>query len=419
MVDQKNNRPRVVIVGAGFGGINAAKYLADADVDVLLIDRRNYHLFQPLLYQVATAGLSPSDIAYPVRAIFRRQKNFEFRLAEVQGIDLQHSCLSLNGDAVNFDFLILAVGGETNFFGMQSLEQNAFELKDLHDAENIRNQILRMFELAEYEQDPGICQALRTFVIVGGGPTGVECAGAMSELIRRVLSKDFQDLDVNAVRIILLEMQDNLLPGFPPKLGRAAASTLRHKFVDVRLGEIVESYDGSEVKLKSGEVIRAYTLIWAAGIRAASLVDRLMVQQARQARVVVEQTLQVPGHPNILVIGDAAYLEAHEEPLPMVAPVAIQQAKTAARNIKKILSGDALENFEFKDPGSLATVGRNAAVAHVWGIKFYGFLAWLVWLAVHLFWLIGFRNRLLVLIAWAWDYFLYERAVRLITPSSE
>jgi NADH:ubiquinone reductase (H+-translocating) len=416
---QKEARPKVVVVGAGFGGMNAVKQLSRAPVDVVMLDRRNYHLFQPLLYQVATAGLSPGDIAYPIRAVFRDQPNFVFRLAEVTDVDLQAHRLTTTIGPVHYDYLILAVGSETNFFGNQSLEQNAFELKDISDAEGIRNHLLRMFELSTFTEDPRLCQALRTFVIVGGGPTGVECAGAISELIRLVLTKDFPELDEGDVRVILLEMLDQILPGFPEGLSASALETLQRKQVEVRLGETVAEYDGSKVTLKSGEVIGTNTLIWAAGVRAAKISDQLGVKQARQSRVVVEPTLQLEGHPEVFVIGDAAYLEHEGSPMPMVAPVAIQQAKLAVKNISNIIEGRPLVTFVYKDPGSLATIGRNAAVARVGRLHFHGFFAWLVWLAVHLFWLIGFRNRLLVFINWAWDYLLYERAVRLITPSPE
>jgi NADH:ubiquinone reductase (H+-translocating) len=286
----------------------------------------------------------------------------------------------------------------------------------LDDAEGIRNHLLRMFELSQVEEDPQKCQALRTFVVVGGGPTGVECSGSISELIRLVLRKDFPLMDLEDVRVILLEMTAQLLPGFPADLSQAALKTLEEKGVQVRLEQAVTGFDGHRVHLKNGEIIPANTLIWAAGVRAASLVNTLDVEKGRQGRVVVEETMQLPGHPHVFVIGDAAYLEHEGAPLPMVAPVAIQQAKTAARNIQNLLAGTPLETFQYRDPGSLATVGRNAAVARIGRFHFAGFAAWLVWLAVHIFWLIGFRNRLLVLINWAWDYFLYERAVRLITP---
>jgi NADH:ubiquinone reductase (H+-translocating) len=417
--DRVNHKPRVVIVGAGFAGINAAQALRQAAVEVVMVDRRNYPLFQPLLYQVATAGLSPEDIAYPIRAIFRRQENFSFRLTDVTSVDLDARLLTTPTGPISYDYLILAVGSETNFFGNSSLENNAFELKDIGDAVGIRNHVLRMFEHSTVTEDPQECEALRTFVVVGGGPTGVESSGSLSELIRLVLIKDFPGLDVKNVRVILIEMQDHILPGFPKVLSQGAQKTLQRKQVDVRLGETVAEYDGDQVVLKSGEVIRAHTLIWAAGVRAAGVVDTLGVELGRQARVRVEPTLQLANHPEVFVVGDAAYLEEEGQPLPMVAPVAIQQAKTAAANILSLLSGEPLREFDYRDPGLLATIGRNAAVARVGRFQFQGFFAWLIWLAVHLFWLIGFRNRLFVLVNWAWDYILYERAVRLITPKPE
>ena len=420
MDDRSSNRkPRIVVIGAGFGGINAVQEFQRLDADVLLIDRRNYHLFQPLLYQVATAGLSPSDISYPVRAIFRNQHNARFMMAEVNHIDLENQCLITSLGGIPYDFLIISVGSETNYFGLESVKQHGFELKDLDDAEGIRNHILRMFEVAAHEPDPEIRKALLTFVIVGGGPTGVECSGAFSELFRLVLSKDFPNIKFENIRVIILEMLDHLLPGFPSDLGRAAGETLQRKHVEVRLGETLEDFDGENVRLKSGEIIPTRTVVWAAGVKAAQLANTLGVPMARQGRVLVSASLQLPDYPEVFVIGDAAYLEHGGDPLPMVAPVAIQQARTAARNIQKIIAGQPVDEFVYKDPGSLATIGRNAAVARVGRFKFKGFLAWLVWLAVHIFWLIGFRNRLLVLINWGWDYFLFERAVRLITPTPE
>lgn len=408
--------PTVVIVGAGFSGIHAAKALRDAQVKMILLDRNNYHLFQPLLYQVATAGLSPSEIAYPVRAIFRRQKNLEFRLAEVLDVDLDEKVVHTSNGFVSYDYLILAVGGESSYYGLDSIAKNGFDLKDLEDAMILRNHILRMFEWASQEENPQVLRALNTFVVVGGGPTGVEFAGALSELIRLALSKDYPGMDFKDVRVILLEAMDRLLAGFPEGLARSAAITLQKKQVEIRFGAEVINFDGRQVRLRGGEVIPAFTLIWAAGVRSEKLMDKLGLEQKSQGRVVVEQTLQIPGHPEAFVVGDSAYLEADGQPLPMMAPVAIQQGKTAAGNIERLISGQTLQAFDYRDPGSLATIGRNAAVARIRNFKFRGFLAWLVWLAVHLFWLIGFRNRLLVMINWAWDYFFYERAIRLITP---
>ena len=410
------NKPTVAIVGAGFGGLRAARALQRAPLEVILIDRRNYHLFQPLLYQVATAGLSPGDIAHPVRGILRRNKNLTFRLAEVQGVDLPARQLLTSTGAINYDFLILSIGSETNFFGLDSVAQNGLALKDLDDAIAIRNQVLRCFEIAMQENDPEVRRALLTFIIVGGGPTGVESAGALSELIRLVLVKDYPSLNIKDVRIILFEATDKLLIGFPHVLQEAAASRLWQKYVEVRFGATVKTFDGQQVLLKSGEIIPARTLIWSAGVRAAALVDRLGVQQARQGRIVVQPTLQVPGHPEVYVIGDAAYLEFEGVPLPMMAPVAIQMAETAAHNILSVLQDRPQAQFVYQDPGSLATIGRNAAVARIGRFQFQGFFAWVVWLVVHIIQLIGFRNRLLVLINWFWDYLFYERAIRLITP---
>ncbi len=411
--------PTVVIVGAGFGGINAAKALRNAPVRVIMIDRNNHHLFQPLLYQVATAALAPSEIAYPVRAIFRNQKNYQFRLAEVLGIDFEARRVLTSTGPVRYDYLILAVGGRTHFFGLDSLARSSFPLKDLNDALDLRSHILLQFERASQETDPDKLEALRTFAVVGGGPTGVECSGALSELIRLVLSKDFPELDCREVKVVLLEASGRLLAGFPEDLSRKAAATLEKKGVEVRFGSAVASYDGRRVQFQDGSSLPAATLIWAAGVKGEELLGRAGLDLASQGRAVVRPTLQAQGHAEVFVVGDAAYLEAGGQPLPMMAPVAVQQGKTAARNILNLLSGAPLEEFHYRDPGSLATIGRNAAVARVKGLKFSGFTAWVVWLAVHLFWLIGFRNRLLVLINWAWDYFLYERAVRWIHSGRE
>jgi NADH dehydrogenase len=408
-------KPTVVIVGAGFGGLRATRQLRDDDVRVILVDRRNYHLFQPLLYQVATAGLETEQIAKPVRAILRGQPNFEFRLAEVEGVDLAGRSVHTSAGQIGYDYLILAVGGETDTFGKRGVEQNGLGLKHLLDAVAIRNQVLCLFERASLETDPARRQALLTLVVVGGGPTGVEMAGALSELVHLVLAKDLPNLDLRQVSIVLLEAADRVLPGMPASLAQAAVATLGHKGVQVRLGAMVDDYDGEAVTLRGGERIAARTLIWSAGVRAAPLVAKLGLPTARQGRVAVQATLQLPGAPEAFVIGDAAYLEDAGRPLPMMAPVAMQMGDTAADNIRRLLRGEAPVAFRYKDPGSLATIGRNAAVAHIHGLSLQGFPAWVVWLVVHLIQLIGFRNRLFVLVNWAVDYFFYDRAVRLIT----
>ena len=407
--------PTVVVVGAGFGGLRVARALRRAPVQVILLDRNNYHLFQPLLYQVATAGLEPEQIAKPVRAILRGQRNFDFRMVEVTGADLAARRLQTSAGPVAYDHLVLAVGGETNFFGLDSVARHGFGLKDVDEAVAIRNHVLTCFEQAMLEPDPERRRARLTFVVVGGGPTGVEMAGALSELIRLVLVKDYPRLNIKDVRVLLLEATDRVLAAMPERLREAAAATLWRKHVEVRFGATVANFDGARVALKSGEVIPAHTVIWAAGAQASRLGAGLGLPTGRQGRVVLEPTLRVPGHPEISVIGDAAYFEDGGQPLPMVAPVAIQMADVVAKNIGHALRGEAPEAFHFRDPGTLATIGRNAAVARLFGINWTGFPAWVMWLGVHIIQLIGFRNKLFVLLNWAWDYFFYERAVRLIS----
>jgi len=407
--------PTVVIVGAGFGGLNAARALRRAPVQVVLVDRNNYHLFQPLLYQVATAGLEPEEIARPARAILRGQKNFDFRMVDVTRVDFAAKRVDTSAGPISYDFLVLAPGGETNFFGLESMQRHGLGLKDIPDAIEIRNHVLTCFEQAMLEPEAEKRRALLTFIVVGGGPTGVEMAGALSELIRLVLVKDYPRLNIKDVRILLLEATDKLLAAMPERLREAAVKTLWRKWIDVRFGAQVADYDGKQIRLKSGEIIPAQTVIWAAGVRASPLNATLGVAPGRQGRIPVEPTLQVPGHAEVFIIGDAAYLEQDGEPLPMVAPVAIQMGQFVARNIKRQVRGQALEPFRYRVQGTLATIGRNAAVANVYGIKATGFLAWVMWLGIHIIQLIGFRNKLFVLINWAWDYFFYERAARLIT----
>ena len=408
--------PHVVIVGAGFGGLETAQRLRNAPVQITLIDRQNYHLFQPLLYQVAIAGLVPSQIAYPLRTIFRRQKNLNFQMGEVTSVDFDACYVRSNGSVIAYDYLVLAVGGQTNFFGLNGVKENGFQLKSIEDATATRNHLLRMFERASREADSEIRKALLTFVVVGGGPTGVETAGALAELITHVLAKDYPQMDLREVRVLLLEATDTVMPAYPDELRKATVKLLEGKNVEILLNTRLTDYNGQTISLADGRQIKAHTLIWTAGVRAAEFVDRLGVQQAAAGRVRVEPTLQLPGQPEVFVIGDAAYVEdENRQPLPMLATVAQQQAKTAARNIQNLLKGKALEPFRYKDPGLLATIGRNAAVARIWGLSFSGFIAWVIWVGLHIFRLIGFRNRLVVLINWAWDYFFYDNQVRLIT----
>ncbi|HPH95312.1 MAG TPA: NAD(P)/FAD-dependent oxidoreductase [Anaerolineaceae bacterium] len=410
-------RPHVVVVGAGFGGLRTAHRLENAPVDVTLIDRNNYHLFQPLLYQVATAGLSPDDIAHPVRSILRSQKNLEFRLAEVTGVDLDQRQVHTRTGSLPYDYLVLAIGGQTNTFGIESVAENAFGLKGLEDAVGIRNHILRLFEKAAIEPDAQKRRALLTFAIAGGGPTGVECAGAISELIRMVLVKDYPHLNMHEARVVLIEAARQILPALPLNLSSEAAEVLKRKKVEVRFGAAVSSFDGQVITFNDGSSLPAHTLIWAAGVRAAALADALGLPQAGLGRLVVQPTLQVEAHPEVFVIGDAAHLPGPDgRPLPMVAPVAMQQADQAVANIRAALEGQPAKPFAYKDPGALATIGRNAAVASLGKWQFKGFIAWFLWLVVHIVQLVGFRDRLIVVINWAWDYLFYDRAIRLIDP---
>jgi NADH dehydrogenase len=410
------NMPHVVIVGAGFGGLEIAQKLAHSPVQITLIDRHNYHLFQPLLYQIAIAGLVPSQIAYPLRTIFRHQKNITFQMSEVTSIDFAARYVRTNGSVIAYDYLVLAIGGQTNFFGMKAVEENGFQLKSIEDATGTRNHLLRVFEQASREVDPDKRRALLTFVVVGGGPTGIETAGALAELITHVLTKDYPEMDLNEVRVLLIEATGNVMATYPDELQKATMKLLESKGVEIFLNTRLTDYNGQTVTAADGSQIDTHTLIWTAGVRSAQLTDRLGVQQAASGRVRVNPTLQLPQHPEVFVIGDAAYLEDGKgQPLPMLATVAQQEAKVAARNIRNILKGESPEPFQYKDPGLLATIGRNAAVARIGGLSFSGFIAWMIWVWLHIYRLIGFRNRLTVLINWAWDYIFYDNQIRLIT----
>lgn len=408
-------QPRVVIVGAGFGGLWAAKALAGAPVDVLLVDRNNYHTFLPLLYQVAAAELEPEQIAYPVRGVVRRHPNVRFFMAEVHGVDLEGREVLTGSGSLPYDYLILAAGSVTNFFGLESVERCGRGMKDLQEAVGLRSEILSRFEEAAKEPDAARRRALLTFVIVGGGATGVEFAGTLAELIWHVLRRDYPEIDMREARVLLVEATGALLPGLPPELGEYARRALEAMGVEVMLNTAVVGATPAEVQIQGGEPIPAFTLVWTAGVRASELADKLGAPQGRGARVVVEPTLQLPGHPEVYVVGDMAYVEREDgSPVPQVAPAAIQEGAFAARNILRQIAGEEPLPFVYKDPGTMVTLGRNKGVARLWGRSVRGFLAWAAWLAVHLVKLIGFRNRLVVLTNWAWNYFFLDRAVRLI-----
>jgi len=413
----RRSRPRVVVVGAGFGGLWCARALARGPVDVVLLDRRNYHTFFPLLYQVAAAELVPTDIAYPVRSIFRKSPNVDVRLAEVVGLDLDGRVVRTRYGAVEYDLLVLATGSEPNFFGVEGADRYAFPLRWMDDAIPLRHHILTRFERARDMEGPARERAL-SLVVVGGGPTGVEYAGALSELVHGPLLRDFPEIDREEVRIMLVEGMERLLAGMPESLGRYALERLGRRRVDVRLGSMVASVGPGEVRLSDDGVLAAETVVWTAGVQGDPRVREWGLPVARGGRVPVEPTLQVEGRPDVYVVGDLAWLEVDGEALPQVAQVAIQQGRHAGANILRQARDEGLEPFRYRDLGMLAVVGRSAAVAHVFGRAFRGFPAWILWLAIHIAWLIGFRNRALVLVNWAWNYVSFQRAVRLILPTA-
>lgn len=425
MIQQQ--KPRIVIIGAGFGGLYAAKTLANQPVDVLLIDRNNYHTFTPLLYQVATSALEPGEIAYPVRATFRRKKNINFMLGEVVGIDtrLQQVQVKTNGSTRSepYDYLIVAAGSVTNTFGNAGVDAYGFGLKDLHDALRLRNHILSLIEKAAWLDDPAKRDSYMTFVVVGGGPTGLETAGALFELYNHVLRKEFAQVGDLKARVILVEAADSLLLPYPKPLQKAAQRQIEGLGVEILLDVAVAAAAEDHVTLSNGEIIPTYTLVWAAGVKASPLAAMLAVPLAKGGRVSVEATMQAVGLENVYVVGDMAFLnDPKGTAYPMLIPVAKQQAMLASRNILRRMQGQGQQTFRYIDRGIMATIGRRRAVAWIYyRVKLTGYPAWLAWLGLHLVMLIGFRNRLNVLINWAWNYFTFDRSVRIIleAPAQE
>jgi NADH dehydrogenase len=406
------------VIGAGFGGLAATKRLAKADVDVTLVDRHNYHTFQPLLYEVATAGLNAADVAYAVRGIFRRQHNVTFRRATVTGVDWTQHTLELDRgeeQSLGFDHLVIAAGSTTAYFGIPGAAENAFPLYSLVDAIALRNHILDRFEAAD--ADPSLIDdGALTFVIVGGGPTGVEVSGAMSELFGMVMRKDFRSLDVGKARVILIEMADVLLQPFSDSSQRHARETLQGMGVDVRTGEAVTSVTPTRITLGFGEELAAHTLVWAAGVQANPLAATLEVPTGRAGRIEVGRDLRIAGHREAFAIGDVAAIpDGHGSVLPAVAPVAMQSGRHAADEIVRAIHGRRPRPFHYLDKGIMATIGRRAAVAELpLRIRLWGTPAWLAWLGLHLVTLVGFRNRLSVFLNWAWNYLTWDRGPRLI-----
>jgi len=406
--------PHVVILGGGFGGLTAARALRKAPVRITLLDRRNHHLFQPLLYQVATAALNTSDIAVPIRSILSRQRNATVLMAEVTSIDPAHRKILLADGECSYDCLILATGATHSYFGHDDWAPYATGLKTLEDAIEVRRRVLTAFEQAEREKDPQKRRAWLTFVIVGGGPTGVELAGALAEISRHTLDKDFRAIDPMEARVLLLQGGDRVLPSFPEPLTEKAREQLTRLGVEVRLNARVTGIDADSVHV-GNERIPTRTALWAAGVAASPLAKSLGVPLDQAGRVEVTPELTVPGHPEIQVIGDLASLEQDAKPLPGVAPVAMQQGRHAAANLLRAIRGEPLAPFVYKDKGSLAVIGRGAGVAAFPKSNWSGYLAWWAWLTVHIFFLIGFRNRVLVLLQWAWAYLTWQRGARLIT----
>ena len=406
--------PHVVILGAGFGGLQAALGLKDAPVRVTVVDRHNHHLFQPLLYQVATAALSPADIAYPIRSILRHQRNADVLLAEAVGVDPARRELVLRDGRLGYDFLILAAGARHAYFGHDEWEAHAPGLKSLEDALEIRRRILLAFEEADRESSPERRRALLTFAIVGGGPTGVELAGAIAEISRHVLVDDFRHIDPRESRILLVEAGPRILPAYTEETSRRAETALRERGVEVRTGSPVTRVEEAGVRV-GAEAIAAATVIWAAGVAASPIAGALGPGLDQNGRVPVEPDLSVPGHPEIFVIGDLALLHQGGRPLPGLSPVAMQQGRYVALAIAARLRGGSLPRFHYVDKGSMAVIGRSSAVAEIGGLRLQGFVAWLAWCFVHIFYLIGFRNRFIVMFEWAWAYASYQRGARLIT----
>jgi NADH dehydrogenase len=401
----------VVVVGSGFAGLNAAKTLRNAPVEVTIVDKRNFHLFQPLLYQVATAALNPSDIAYPIRSIFRRQENIRgVLLAEVTDLDLDRRGITLeDGSKLAYDYLVLATGATHSYFGHDVWEPLAPGLKSLEDALVMRQRILAAFE--EAERNPHEADKLLTFVVVGAGPTGVELAGALVEIAVHSLGDDFDVIDPTRARVVLVEGAPDVLPVYPDDLSKSARRQLETLGVEVLTGAMVEEIDAGGVTLTDGHRIDAGLVLWAAGVQASSLGEMLGVETDRSGRVPVQDDLSIPGHPEVFVTGDLATVPG----VPGVAPAAMQMGRHAARMIYGDIAGGARSAFAYRDKGSLATIGRARAVADFGRIRFGGFVAWLSWLAIHIFFLIGFRNRVLVLISWAWSYLTFRRGARIIT----
>ncbi|WP_339629210.1 NAD(P)/FAD-dependent oxidoreductase [uncultured Maribacter sp.] len=409
--------PRIVIIGGGFGGVSLAKKLSKKEVQVVLIDKNNYHTFQPLLYQVSTGGLEPDSIAYPLRKVLIGYDNFYFRLAEVENVDPLKKKINTNIGDLSYDYLVVATGSETNFFGNEEIEKNAMSMKSVPQSLNLRSLILENFEQALLTDDYHERDALMNFVIVGGGPTGVELSGALAEIKKGILPKDYPDLDTRRAQINIVQGGDCLLPGFSAQASKKAEDFLEELGVQVWKGVRVTGYNGKTVTTKTDLVFETATVVWAAGVKGAGIKGLDAVDLiAGGNRINVNEFNQVKGHPDIFAIGDIACMVTEDYPRghPMVAQPAIQQGRLLAENLERLLAHKSMKSFEYIDKGSMATIGRNKAVCDIKGYRFQGVFAWFVWMFVHLFFLIGFRNKMVVFINWVYNYIRFDREARLI-----
>ncbi|GJM34252.1 MAG: NADH dehydrogenase [Saprospiraceae bacterium] len=411
-----NGKKRLIIVGGGFAGLKLALKLRKSNFQVVLIDKHNYHQFQPLFYQVATSGLEPSAISFPLRKVFQKQKDIHFRIATVEYVDTKQKTIYTDLGLLAYDYLVLAMGGNTNFFGNESIEKHAIPMKSLTEAINLRNTILENFEEALNEVDQQKQESLLNIVIVGGGPTGVELAGALAEMKKYILPKDYPELDFSRMHIHLLEAGEKILNGYSEASSVKAKEYLERLDVKVQLNALVKNYDGKEVELGDGSSISTDSLIWAAGIKANNIEGFPEEVIGRGGRMIVDEYNHLKNHEDIYVIGDMAIMATKDAPKghPQVAQVAIQQANMLGKNLLRLESGKPMQAFKYKDKGSLATVGRNLAVADLPGFSFQGFFAWILWLFVHLIAILGVKNRVLVFVNWAWSYFTYDQSLRLL-----
>lgn len=416
----ESNVPRVVIIGGGFAGLHLAKKLKGKRFQVVMIDKNNYHTFQPLLYQVATAGLEPDSIAYPLRKIFKSHDNFYFRMAEVSRVDAEKKKVISGIGEIEYDYLVLATGTTTNFFGMEDMAQNAMSMKSISEALDLRSYILQHFEKALLTSSKEEQEALMSIAIVGGGPTGVELAGAFAELKKHILPADYPDLDIRRMNIHLIEMDKELLPPMSARASKKAFQYLEELGVTIWLKQAVESYDGMKVKFKQGKVLQAKTLIWAAGVKG-NLVEGISKEIVSKGRYQVDRQNRIQGHEDVFAIGDLSLMETEDFPegLPMLAPVATQQGEFLAKSLELIEKKKELKKFTYNDRGVMATVGRNRAVVDLNKIKFQGLFAWYVWMFVHLISLVGFRNKIVTFFNWSYNYLNFDRGIRLIIRKFE